>query len=215
LPRHRPAPPLRLRRRLSPAGFVVAASALLLLGWGALIVLQAAFYPWARSLTGAPTLTGSWLGELTTPTGMKQLVWFRIRPPYRACANCPKITGEASTCDGRGPVLGYRFSGNAADWRGTQFTLKLTELEDGAAALRLTFLDGSWSGDRLDLTTTLIAPGQPTTMRVEWDALGRETTTVLNAHPDTRAPITFAMHRAEEAEFDAACVRLAPQPAAD
>jgi hypothetical protein len=28
--------------------------------------LEALFSPWARSLTGAPTLTGEWVGEMTT-----------------------------------------------------------------------------------------------------------------------------------------------------
>jgi hypothetical protein len=200
--RHKP------RSRLSFVRFALVASVLLLVGWGVLIVLQAVFHPWSRSLTGAPTLTGTWLGELTTPTGKKQVVWFDIRPPYRVCANCPPVTGEASICDGRGPVLRHWLSGNVADWRGKHFTLKLTEFEEGAAALRLTILDGSWSGDRLDLTTTLIAPGEPAITRVEKGALGRETTMILNANPDTRTPITFTMHRAEPLDFNAACARL-------
>jgi hypothetical protein len=176
---------------MTPAGFAVAACVLLLLGWGSLVAMQAVFHPWSRSLIGGPTLTGAWLGELVTPTGKKQLVWFEIEPPYRVCANCPTLSGEASTCDRRGPALRHWLSGRVANWRGTQFTLKLTEFEEGASALRLAFLEGSWHGDRLDLTTTLIARGQP-----------------IGTHPDTRMPIAFAMHRATQGEFEAACGRL-------
>lgn len=183
-------------------------SVLLLIGWGVLVGLQASFYPWGRSLSGAPTLTGRWLGELVTPTGARQVVWLDMALPYRSCANCPKIDGEASVCDGRGPVLQHSLSGNVADRSGKQFTLRLTEQKEGAAALRIAFIDGRWSGDRLDLTTTLVVPGQPITMRVEKDAAGRETTTVVGGHPDTRAPVTFAMHRATPAEFAAACAKL-------
>lgn len=198
------------RRRLSFPRLVAVMSVLILLGWGALVGLQALFYPWGRSLGGGPTLTGRWLGELVTPTDTRQVVWLDMVLPYQSCANCPKIDGEASVCDGRGSVLQHSLSGNVADRSGEQFTLRLTERKEGAAALRLTFIDGRWSGDRLDLTTTLIAPGQPTTMRIEKDAAGREMTTVVGGHPDTRAPITFTMRRATPAEFAAACAKLDP-----
>ena len=42
--------------------------------------IQAVFRPWARSFTGAPTLTGGWYGEGTTPSGQKEVIYLTVSP---------------------------------------------------------------------------------------------------------------------------------------
>jgi hypothetical protein len=57
----------------------------------------------------------------------------------------------------------------------------------------------------VSLTTTLVAPGIPTTTRWERSEAGEETTTVIDGHPDTCAPITFSLGRGTLGKFEARC----------
>jgi hypothetical protein len=43
-----------------------------------IVLIDAAVYPWAHSLTSRATLTGEWFGWMTTPTGAKHFVWIEI-----------------------------------------------------------------------------------------------------------------------------------------
>lgn len=88
-------------------------------------------------------------------------------------------------------------------WSGTRFYLKTRATEE--SEVRFLYLEGKWNGDQLSLTTTLVAPGIPTTTRSEKSETGDETTTVIDGHPDARAPITFLLERGLVGDFEARC----------
>jgi hypothetical protein len=192
----RPARPVHLLVGIAAIGAAAAAF---------FVAIEAVLSPWARSLTGGPTLTGEWLGEMTTPTGRIELVWVAIEHavPSDSCFGCPTIEGRVATCDAPGAIHAYEMWGGVDSWDGTAFHLKTREMEE--SPVRLLFLEGRWSGDEIELTTTLVAPGVPQTMRVEKTATGGETTTVVDGHPDTRAPVEFSLKRGSEDEFKARC----------
>lgn len=169
--------------------------------------LEALFTPWARSLTGAPTLTGEWVGEMTTASGRKLHMWLLIEhaTSAKACMNCPRIEGEVRTCETGGAKRVYRMWGNVENWRGTVFLLKTLDEQEHARKLTLGTLNGRWSGDTLDLTTELRVPGEITTMRWERDAAGNETTRVIGGDPDTHNPVQWRMSRGSEREFRSRC----------
>jgi len=174
----------------------VCASAMILI-----LSIDAAVYPWAHSLTRGATLTGEWFGEMTTPTGAKHFVWIEIDHAIGTCYGCPSIEGRAATC-GAKETQHYEVWGGVEDWRGTQFYLKMRETEE--SDVRLLYIAGKWSGDQVSLTTTLVAPGTPTTTRWERNDAG-ENTTVVEGHPDTRAPIMFSLGRGTLSDFEARC----------
>jgi hypothetical protein len=169
------------------------------------VLIEAAFNPWARSLTGAATLTGEWLGVMTTSTGAKRLVWLEIEHavPSTECFGCPRIEGHAATCSAKEKTRQYEIWGSVEDWNGTLFHLKARENEE--SEVHLLYLDGKWAGDEISLTTTLVAPGIPQATRWERNEAGEETTTVIGGHPDTRAPITFSMKPGRRSDFEARC----------
>jgi hypothetical protein len=166
-------------------------------------VIDAAVNPWARSLTGGATLTSEWFGPMTTPTGTKHLVWIEIDHAVGSCIGCPSIEGHARTCSANEIVRHYEVWGGVENWSGTQFHLKMGEVQE--SEVRLLYLEGKWSGDQINLTTTLVAPGIPTTTRWEGNEAGEETPTVIGGHPDTRAPITLSLRRGTLGDFEARC----------
>jgi hypothetical protein len=191
---------------LTPAlrRLVLVAAVFGILLFGVLIndLIEAVAAPWARSLSGGSTLTGEWLGEMTTPTGARHLLWLTIR--YEpSCIGCSTMSGEARTCDASGRTRHYEVWGSAENWRGTAFYLKARAIEK--SDVQLEYLEGKWSGEALKLTTTLVAPDIPTTTRWERSKAGVETMTTIGGHPDTLTPITFGLARGKLSEFEARC----------
>ena len=196
----------------NPGRTIAVVAAIALVGVTVVVVLEALAYPWARSLTGGPTLVGEWQGALTTATGHHRAVRFVVEPPGRECSSCPSVSGTARVCDERGDMSDYEAWGNTADWRGTRFSLKTRKVEDRPVGLKLGALEGEWSGDTLRLSTKLRADPDTSTIRGELDARGKEITTVIGAHADTLAPVTFTLRRASEEDFVATCGRLRVSP---
>jgi hypothetical protein len=201
-----PSQPGAPRKKVSRARALV-----LLSGMAALVVmiylgLEALFSPWARSFTGGPTLTGEWVGEMTTASGRRLQMWLLIRHTMHGkCANCPSIEGEVRTCEAGGASRAYRLWGNVENWRGTAFLLKTLDEQEHADKLTLGMLNGRWSDDTLELTTRLRVPGESTTMRWEKDAAGHETTRIIGGDPDTHDPVRWSMKRGSEREFRGRC----------
>jgi hypothetical protein len=181
---------------------VAAACLITFVAW---VLIEAALTPWARSLSGEPTLTGEWLGEMMTPTGVKQLVWIELDHAVSSspCFGCSSIDGQAATCNATN-VHRYEVLGSTETWDGSLFHLKTSETEE--SVVHLLYLEGKWDGDKITLTTTLVAPGIPQTTRWQKNEAGEETTTVVGGHPDTRAPIVFSMTRATRGDFEARCI---------
>lgn len=190
--------------------FIAAAAAICAVAVVLFVLIEAAFSPWARSLTGGATLTGEWLGQMTTPTGVRHLVWIEINHdvPSSDCFGCPNIEGRAATCGANEKIHYYEAWGRTENWSGTQFHLKVRETEE--SEVHLLYLEGKWSGDQVDVTTTLAAPGIPTTTEWRSNEAGEESTTVVGGHPDTRAPITFSLERGTLSDFEGRCNSGAP-----
>ena len=166
-------------------------------------LIDAAIYPWARSLTGGATLTGEWLGRMTTPTGARHFVWIKIDHAVGSCIGCPSIEGHAATCGENEKARNYEVWGEVKNWSGRQFYLKMDEPKE--SEVRLLYLEGKWRGDQMNVATTLVAPGTPTTTRWERNEAGEETTILVGGHPDTRAPTTFSLGRGTLGDFETRC----------
>lgn len=153
------------------------------------LVFEASLYPWARSLTGAPLLVGEWQGRLTTPTGHPRVVRLVVLPIEQTCASCKDINAKAQMCDEQGVVSSYDLWGDAANRRGTKFSLRTAKLEDEPVGVKLGNVEGEWdTGGVVRLTTTLRADPDTST--------------------DTTSAVTFELHRAAESEFTVACEGL-------
>lgn len=144
-------------------------------------VIEAVSTPWALSLTGAPTLTGEWVGTLQTKTGRALDVWLSIHHPLHTdkCMNCPQLEGEVRTCEAGRDARRYHMWGNVENRRGTPFLLKTLEEPERPDRLTLGYMDGQWSGDTLDLTMTFRWP---------------------RGDADTQEPIHWRMQRGRESD---------------
>jgi hypothetical protein len=178
------------------------------IGVSFVLLFEAALYPWARSLTGGPTLVGEWQGELTTPTGQHRIVRFVVGPLNQTCATCSDIDATARMCDQDGTVSDFEAWGDTENWKGTRFTLETRKALDRPVGLKLGVLHGEWNRDIVRLTTTLRADPDTSTRRSERDAEGREQATVVGAHPDALAAVRITLRRASEEDFVVACRRL-------
>jgi hypothetical protein len=129
--------------------------------------LHALRYPWAISLTGQPTLTGTWHGEVAFARGdVRQVVMeLRSEPPVGPCRNCSPIEGELTVCAGDRPAS-YRFTGDVRDRGARHFLLSATPGEPPGTYLR--WLEGEWAhGDRLGITARLVVKDSDRAIRSE------------------------------------------------
>ena len=169
-----------------------------------IMLLEAVFTPWARSLKGGATLTGEWVGELIAPTRTKHTVWLEIRLAAD-CQNCPRIDGRIATCRDAGHVRQYEAWGDVENWRGTRFLLKTREVNGVETEPRLGILQGNWDGQEVRLTTRLMVPDEATTTRWERNEAGEERTTIVGGNPDARTPIVFSLQRGSHSDFLKSC----------
>ena len=169
-------------------GSCLALTALVfLLGEG----FDVAFYPWAHSATGSPTLTGSWLGTLSPNPA--RIVFITLRRPrtssgsYARCPSCPDIEGWFRYCDADGISNGYRISGRVSFWSGSTMRLWFDSLGPDFSTREM---PGTW--DQAD-TLTL-------TLR------GKRSTRSTDPPPPTHS---VGFHHASESDFSEACARMA------
>jgi hypothetical protein len=170
------------------------------------LLIEAAVFPWGRSLTGAPTLTGRWIGEMTTPTGQKKVMVLEIDGPYfgEGCTAC-EFEGTAILC-GR-DTQKYTVGGDATNHSGTRFYFNATKEDERRYGTRLRKVDGEWDrADRLRLTTMLESDIGGESLGAERLPSGAEKLVAYNTHPDSRAGITFTLHRATKKDA-APCAR--------
>jgi len=119
-------------------------------------VVEAILFPWARSLTGAPTLTGEWMGEMTTVSGRHFLIWMELghstgSPGVRQTFS---LEGAAQTCEATGEQRRYRVLGNVANRRGTAFNISMYANPAQAHTLTIGGFDGQWLGNKLEISGT-------------------------------------------------------------
>ena len=125
------------------------------------------FNPWALSLTGGPTLTGRWTGEVRLPDGDTRLIHLVIKHSTSPrCRDCD-IDGTARLCRGATLERQYRIAGDNDTWRGAAFHISLTPESDSAEGeLRLGRLEGEWTGENIRFTAPWWRHSQTATAEV-------------------------------------------------
>lgn len=160
-------------------------------------------YPWADAASGRPLLLGLWVGGLTTGGGRPRAVLLRVvreRPGNVSgrCRTCDDgVEGAAMTCDERGRVWRYRFSGRPEDRRATRIAGGVQPAASPAPdGLTLGAVRGGWDGaDALDLEAEFYWRRGPSAVSG-------------TADPDTRGWVPRRMRRGTEADFRARCARI-------
>jgi hypothetical protein len=196
--------------RQAPKRFVLAGAVAAMLFW--VIGFDAVVYPWASgwssSFTGRAPLVGEWYGEATTPTGRRQWLALDLSAHLGRCrtGDCARVRATGRVCEATG-TREYEGSGHARDWRGTRFDLYLRARDQRMEGMRVIKLQGEHAGDVLRTVAQLeIAHGSTS---IATDRTGRITQPA--GDPDTRFPINLILRKSGEADFQAACRRLASQ----
>lgn len=173
---------------------VVALIAVFVLGWGVLVGMQWAMYPWSMSLPGRATLTGHWQGEVTYGPDDKRRIVLELT---YSRGRGPSIGGNAKVCGTQNAA--YRIFGDTHDYSGSRFKLDPSWLED-KPGLYLNHLEGEWDGDLLRFhgALTLIHPDGSTRSSSTTNADG---TVIMSEDPQVR----FEMRRSTSDDYDSAC----------
>jgi hypothetical protein len=164
--------------------------------------------PWADAGRG-PTLTGSWVGSLTTGRGAQRGVLLQLRASLpsersrggrrrRARRGAPSLTGTAVMCGGPAGEQRFTVHGRPRDRAGSQLHLSVGVADstppDGLAPSNL---QGRWNGgDSLALEAALSLRNGASAITASDD-------------PDTGAPVPLRMARGTESQFRALCSRIA------
>jgi hypothetical protein len=151
---------------------------------------HALLYPWAISLTGRPTLTGYWQGEVEFAPGDERQVALHVRSEPRAgrCSGCSPIDGAVRVCAGARPMT-YGLTGKVRGYHARHFSLNISPGETAGRYLR--WFDGAWpGGDQINASATIVV--------IEADGGSR-------SDHQPAEPVRFTMHRAAKADFTAAC----------
>jgi hypothetical protein len=149
-------------------------------------LLDLAVRPWAFSLTGGPTLTGTWAGELQLAPDDVRTVSLHLKKDRninRRGGNAQRsdIEGTAAICDATGAPVHFTVDGDPEGRSGSRFWLELSpgRLEPGT---HVSFgrIDGVWDGDTLRLHA------KPETIQISADgaASGSADTATTNRSVD-------------------------------
>jgi len=171
--------------------------------FASLALLESACYPWAHTLGLRPTLTGMWVGELTTNGRGKHVAFVDLHDRISEDTTTD-LNGVAKMCDSRGETHSFGLTGQTLNWRGTrfEFTTYITESRDGEG-VRFGRIDGEWDrGDAWHVTAKLSL----------WRIRDGGTLSTSPPPPAQAAlegtPAAFTMTRAPEAQFRTACQQL-------
>jgi hypothetical protein len=169
-------------------------------------------FPWAYAETGRPTLTGTWVGMLTTGRGAQRGLYLEVRlapldfdggrrrkggmsDAFRR-SKSDKLVGELRMCGGPNGEQRFTFHGNDVTDDASRFRLGFYPADsvppDGLAP---SHLRGAWDGRD--------------SLRIEADLYmrrGAAASTISN-DPDLGAPQLGALHRAEPREYAKLCLR--------
>lgn len=163
-------------------------------------------FPWAYEETGRPTLTGIWVGSLTTNRGAVRGLYLDLRldpldfnsdhGAFRR-ATSDKLGGELRMCGGPNGQQRFLLNGNNLDADASRFRLSFSSADsvppDGLAP---SHLRGAWDGRD--------------SLRIEADLYLREGKSAITstADPETGPPQLGALRRANPNEYPALCARL-------
>ena len=148
--------------RLSRTRVVLIGGALLLAAtFGLPAIGRLLFASWSIGIGGRETLTGPWVGSLTTGHGAELGLLLDLEykerpgPSYRSgggALGSTNLQGRATLCTPRGGRYDYAVSGKADPWGGIE---KLwLEYDDPSLSGFDLQLTGAWRGGALELTTT-------------------------------------------------------------
>ena len=170
-------------------------------------------FPWAYGRSGRPTLTGTWVGSLTTGRGAGRGLYLDLElEPLRfgggsrgnrhggfRRAKSDKLVGELLICGGTVREQRLELHGN--------------EVTDDASRFRLSFRvpEGTTPPDGLTPSNLRGAWNGHDSLRVEADLYLRRGVSAITdgADPETGAPQPGALHRGPLQEFRATCNGLA------
>lgn len=182
-------------------GTLVGLGVVLVVGAGALGLLQAVFAPWSVPLPGRPTLVGDWVGTLRTGSGMP--IGIALHIDYRGGsdgAGRSRIDqeGRAQLCNRGGERYDYTLTGATRDWGGATSLIGFASTDrtargSGWSALAL------WDGDRL----TLSGSDAPFLLD-ERPPFGRPVLAVVD-------PVVGDLHHASFGDLDRLCASLGQQ----
>jgi hypothetical protein len=162
-------------------------------------------FPWAYEESGRPTLTGTWVGTLTTGRGAVRGLYLDLRldpldfnNDHGAIrrATSDKLGGELRMCGGPKEQR-FTLHGNDVDHGASRFRLGFATADsvppDGLAP---SFMRGSW--DHRD------------SLRVEVDLYLRRGASAITstAYSETGPPQFGALHRADPNDYAALCRQL-------
>jgi hypothetical protein len=172
-------------------------------------------FPWAYAAAGRSTLTGTWIGSLTTGRGETRALYLdlRLQPLnfstrggrrrgrasgriYRR-ATSDKLVGELRMCGGAATEQRFTLHGNNLDEQASQFRLSFAVADSTPSnGLAPSHLQGRWNArDSLAIAADLY--------------VRRGASAITDsADPDTGRPASGGLHRGTEAEFRALCGRI-------
>ncbi len=168
--------------------------------------------PWAYTLWHKQTLTGTWLGTFSLPTGLDFALYLDVRHDVLALgkltlkgATGGAISGEASWCDSDGrqalhlPIQGGvpLFAGYNDSADGLEIIIHSTVQPD------IGLLPDIYAGKRQAGTLLLQPSFSSNTGRAF--AYSRD-------NLDLKAPILITFHKADEVAFRAACISIGAGP---
>ena len=167
-------------------------------------------FPWAYDDAGRPTLTGTWVGALTTGRGARRGLFLELElEPLRfgrgrrngafRRAGSDKLVGQLYMCGGPNGQQWFELHGNNLSDDGSRFQLsfRVPERTTPPDGLAPSHLRGMWNGRD--------------SLRVEADLYLRRgaATITSSADPETGPPQPGALHRAALQEFRTTCNGLA------
>ena len=158
-------------------------------------------FPWAYEGSGRPTLTGTWVGSLTTATGQRRGVIMEMHLPdisgrkrKTRRTRFGDLEGTARTCDERGDIRTLTLSGKPDNREATQLHVMTVPAETPP-------LDG------LTLNTAKGMWDQGNTLHLQAGFYFRKGSGAISGpeYPDTQKEVLLHMERGGEADFRRAC----------
>jgi hypothetical protein len=144
------------------------------------------FHPWSYTVTGRPTLTGDWTGQLETKVGIGISMFLKLRLNMASVLSedgGPCLVGTALVCNDGGQVAAYDVVGNA---------------RDGGTKFRLSFYTG-WAKERRFLAA----------FQGVWEATTLKLSGKYEPIEAESLPASATLITGERKDFDLACQRPA------
>ncbi|MDQ6801918.1 MAG: hypothetical protein M3041_13905 [Acidobacteriota bacterium] len=180
-----------------------------------IVILQATLYPWGRSLTGAATLPGKWVGEGVTPSGqkigayltMRALIWGEGEGCQRGC----DLDGVLRVCTAGG-IRDYMYEGDVQEHHGRYFMIDVNKTRDRPYGYRFREVHGQWPGGdtmRIAGVFEIDRSTWSTSEKGVWvDARGERHKMTDAEQLDTTRPTYFTMRRGRESDFNTYCAGI-------